>query len=193
MAAAQIAPPINIAVDATEAARGIFHSHLTIPAKPGAMTLVYPKWIPGDHAPDGPIVNVVGLKLSASGKPIPWKRDDVDMFAFHFDVPGGVSEIEASFDALCPANSSTTPNLAILEWNQVVLYPKGKASDDVTFSAKLRLPAGWKSATALPSRRRLGRVADLQPGQSHDARRFARPRRHQLPRSSSSTKAKSRP
>ena len=48
------------------------------------------------------------------------------------------------------AGSSATDKLLILSWNQVVLYPKGWKSDDITYSASLRIPEGWKYATSLP-------------------------------------------
>src|ERR1700738_4121694 len=81
------ASPILLYVDATDIARGLFHSELAIPVRPGPLTLVYPKWIPGYHAPVGPLNNIVRLKMSANGQPIEWKRDLVDMFAFHLVVP----------------------------------------------------------------------------------------------------------
>ena len=74
-------PPITIALDATEAPRKILHARLTIPAKPGQLTLYYPKWIPGEHGPTGPITDLAGLKITAAGKTTPWRRDDVDMYA----------------------------------------------------------------------------------------------------------------
>ncbi len=55
-------------MDATEAPRKIFHARMTIPAKPGTLTLYYPKWIPGEHGPTGPIQDLAGLKFTANGK-----------------------------------------------------------------------------------------------------------------------------
>src|SRR4029077_10408838 len=71
---------VRLSADLREAPRRIFHAHLEMPVKPGPLTLLYPKWIPGEHAPDGPIADLVGLKLTANGKTIPWRRDDMDMF-----------------------------------------------------------------------------------------------------------------
>src|SRR5678815_4535774 len=85
-----LAQAMTLAVDATDAARNVVHSRLTIPVKPGPLTLFYPKWIPGEHSPTGPINDLVGLKLNAGGKSIAWRRDDVEMFAFHCDIPAGV-------------------------------------------------------------------------------------------------------
>src|SRR3954463_12961865 len=91
---------LKVSVDATDAPRRILHSTVTMPAKSGAMTVVYPKWIPGEHGPTGPIIDVAGLKFFAGGKQIPWQRDLLDMYAFHINVPEGATEVEAQFDTL---------------------------------------------------------------------------------------------
>jgi len=151
------ASAITLSVDATEAPRKLFHARMTIPVSPGPLTLVYPKWIPGEHGPTGPIVNLAGLKLTANGKTVPWRRDDVDMYAFHLEVPAGASELEVALDFLSPtfaggftAGASTTDHLAIVTWNQLLLYPEGANISDVTFKANLSLPPGWKFGTSLP-------------------------------------------
>ncbi len=151
------ATAITLSVDATEAPRKLFHAHMTIPVSPGPLTLVYPKWIPGEHGPTGPIINLAGLKLTAGGKTIPWRRDDVDMYAFHLEVPAGATELDVALDFLSPtfaggftAGASTTSHLAIVTWNQLLLYPEGSNISDVTFKATLNLPAGWKFGTSLP-------------------------------------------
>jgi len=149
--------PITLSVDATEAPRKLFHARMTMPVSPGPMTLVYPKWIPGEHGPTGPIINLAGLRITGGGKTIPWRRDDVEMYAFHFEVPAGVREIEVALDFLSPtfaggftAGASTTSHLAIVTWNQLLLYPEGANIGEVTFKADLTLPAGWKFGTSLP-------------------------------------------
>src|SRR2546422_847322 len=149
--------PITIALDATEAPRKILHARLNIPARPGPLTLFYPKWIPGEHGPTGPITDLAGLKITAAGNPVAWRRDDVDMYAFHLEVPAGAEALEVALDFLLPAGTegfssaaSATPDLAVLSWNQVLLYPEGYGSDDLTYKASLRLPPGWKFGTALP-------------------------------------------
>src|SRR5207253_6488089 len=148
---------ITLSVDATEAPRKLFHARMAMAASPGPMTLVYPKWIPGEHGPTGPIVNLAGLKIMAGGKTILWRRDDVDMYAFHFEVPAGSKEIEVSLDFLSPtfaggftAGASTTAHLAIVTWNQLLLFPEASNISDVTFKTKLSLPAGLKFGTSLP-------------------------------------------
>jgi predicted metalloprotease with PDZ domain len=147
---------ITLAVDATDAPRKIFHAHMTIPVHPGQNTLVYPEWIPGEHGPTGPIVDFAGLKFTANGQPVRWVRDGVDMFAFHVDVPPGATELEgrADFLASAPASgfsagASTSANLMLLSWNELVLYPAGAKAADVQIKPSLTLPAGWKYGTAL--------------------------------------------
>jgi predicted metalloprotease with PDZ domain len=141
---------IRMDVDATSAARNVLHTTLAIPVKPGPLTLFYPKWIPGEHSPTGPINDLVGLKISAKGKSIPWKRDDVEMFAFHCEVPPGVSTLEVDFDDVSQPGTTMTAKLARIKWNRVLLYPRGVSSDTIRVIASLRLPRGWKYATSLP-------------------------------------------
>ena len=143
--------PIQIAVNAREAPRGILHAQLTFPVESGPLTLLYPKWIPGEHGPTGPISDLVGLKIRANGEDLPWRRDSVDMYSFHCTVPAGVRALEVSLDFLTPiqgsgftAGASTSPFLAVINWNQLVLYPEGKTAADWIYSLRLRLPEGWK-------------------------------------------------
>jgi predicted metalloprotease with PDZ domain len=157
MAAGAPAPQITLSVDATNAPRKIFHVRLTIPAKPGSLTLYYPKWIPGEHGPTGPIQDVAGLKFTAGGKTLTWRRDLLDGWTFHVEVPAGASSIEASLDFISPAGSegiytggaTATDKMAVINWNDVLLYPEGWPSDDLTYTASLRLPADWKFGTSL--------------------------------------------
>src|SRR5438105_4227123 len=121
--------PITLEVDATDAARKIFHAHLVVPAKPGPLALTYPKWIPGEHGPTGPIVNLAGLRFYSGGKAIPWRRDSVDMYTLHCDVPAGATSVEVDLDYLSPASksgftdaASATAHLAVISWNTMMLY-----------------------------------------------------------------------
>jgi predicted metalloprotease with PDZ domain len=148
----------TLAVDATDAPRKIFHATLTIPATPGDFVLLYPKWIPGEHGPTGPVVDTAGMYFRSNGRALTWHRDPMDMYAFHVDVPEGVTSIDAALDYLTPvempggfsAGSSATEKLAVLSWNWLVLYPKGHGSDDIGVKASLKLPANWKWGSALP-------------------------------------------
>src|SRR5438105_583442 len=153
------ADPATIFVDASDARRGVFHSHLTIPATPGAMTLVYPKWVPGEHMPTGPLMQMAGLHIRANGNEIAWTRDRVDVFAFHVVVTQGASALEVDFDYLAPSttfgggygeSANATQNLLLILFNNHVLYPAGVPTDQLTYRASVRLPAGWNFDTALP-------------------------------------------
>src|SRR6202162_1699159 len=151
-------PTVTIFVDASSAPRKIFHARLKIPASAGDLTLYYPKWIPGEHAPDGPVIDLAGLKFSAAGKPLKWRRDLLDGFTLHVEVPAGTNEVNAELDFLSPATfeggfsagSSATDKMAVISWNQVLLYPRGWKSDDINYSASLRIPQSWKFGTPLP-------------------------------------------
>lgn len=147
---------MRLEVDASDVARKLVKARIIIPARPGPMTLFYPKWLPGEHAPTGPIVDVAGLKLAASGKPLAWQRDDVDMYAIHCTVPDGATEIEVSLDFLSSEGkegftsaASSTPKLAVIQWNQVLVYPSGQPTSQILCIPSLRLPDGWKLGTAL--------------------------------------------
>lgn len=148
--------PIKLDVDATDAPRNILHARLQIPASPGQLTLFYPKWIPGEHAPSGPINNLTGLQMSANGQPIKWQRDAEDMFTFHLDVPAGADAVDVSLDFLLSSGGgfssgvSATAKLLDLSWNQVLLYPQAAEPLKLPFLATLKLPEGWKFGTALP-------------------------------------------
>jgi predicted metalloprotease with PDZ domain len=162
----------TISVDTTDAHRGIFHSHVVLPALPGAMTFVYPKWIPGEHTPSGPLMQMAGLHVHAGGAELRWTRDAVDMFAFHVDVPNGVQTIEIDFDYMSPGSAfgadygespNATQNLLLVLFNHVVVYPAGVRSDDVTFRPSVTLPAGWSFDSALPGAKKSGDRIDFEP------------------------------
>jgi predicted metalloprotease with PDZ domain len=160
----------QIAVDLSESGRHLVHTRMTIPATAGKMTLLYPKWIPGEHGPTGPIKDMAGLAISAAGKPLDWTRDPKEMYAFNVDVPPGTTSIDVSFDLLSSAvtegfssGASTTPRLALLSWNQVVLYPAGVKEGEFDYEAKLTLPKGWNFGTALPVKAKTGNDVSFQP------------------------------
>jgi predicted metalloprotease with PDZ domain len=147
---------MSIEADVTEAPRKFLQARLHIPAKPGPLTLYYPKWIPGEHGPSGPITDLAGIKITAAGKQIPWRRDEVDMYALHCDVPAGATAVDVALNFLAPATqagfssaASTTAKLAVLNWNQVLLYPKGIAARDIHVKSSVRMPAHWKAGSAL--------------------------------------------
>ena len=157
VAAVRAADTVKLSVDLTSAPQHIIHATMRIPAAPGPTTLRYPKWLPGEHGPTGPIKDLAGIFVKANGKDIGWTRDPKDMFAFRVEVPAGASEIEVSLDLLIPdaiegfsSGASATPKLALLSWNQVVFYPAGALGNAITYEAELKLPQGWNIGTSLP-------------------------------------------
>ena len=141
---------IRLSIDATGAARNILRVRETMPVGAGKLTLFYPKWIPGEHAPTGTLNDMVNLFVTANGKPLEWQRDDVEMFAFHLTVPIGAKQIEIAFDDVSQPGTIASAQLSRIKWNRLLLYPENVRSDDVQVTASLKMPAGWKYATALP-------------------------------------------
>jgi predicted metalloprotease with PDZ domain len=141
----------RLQVDASDAPRNILHSTLILPASPGPLTLVYPKWIPGHHRPTGPIQNLTGLHIQAGDQELDWRRDLVDMWAFTVQVPSGVRELQITFDTITYDGQRSAASSKVLDllWDQVVLYPKDTRPDDVEVTAAVHLPEGWKFGTAL--------------------------------------------
>ncbi len=155
VAGAQVAP-IRLSVDLTDAPRKILHAVEVMPVTSGPLTVAYPKWIPGEHGPTGPIDNMAGFFITANGQPVPWVRDSVDMFAFHLTVPQGATQLNMKMDFLTPptlsgfsAGGSTSENLALLSWNTLLVYPEGANASEIMFTPSLKVPSGWKFGTAL--------------------------------------------
>lgn len=147
---------VSIEVDATEATGRIFHSALSFPVQEGPFTLVYPKWFPGTHAPTGQITDLTGLRMKANGKEIAWKRDPVDMFAFHCAIPRGATRLDVALDFVVPTDrqgahhpTAASQYAAMISWTSLLLYPEGAAVNDLKYTASLRLPQGWQYGTAL--------------------------------------------
>src|ERR1700744_1251216 len=120
--------PVALTVQLPNPGQQILYVDEVMPVRPGPLTLYYPKFIPGDHAPDGPVDSMMGLEITAGGKRIPWLRDEVDMFTFHLTVPAGVDRIDISFQF--PARNRITPDLMGLEWNDAALYQAGYPTRD---------------------------------------------------------------
>src|SRR5277367_1924345 len=160
---AQSGQTISLTVDATKTPQKILHAHMVMAVKPGPLTLYYPKWIPGEHGPDGPIANLTELKFEADGKVIPWQRGLLDVYTFPVDVPAGVTQLHAAYDYIESAGFSATDKLLVLEWNEVALYPAGTPAEKLSYETKLILPEGWKFGTALPVESQSGNQVSFKP------------------------------
>ncbi|HWZ53090.1 MAG TPA: hypothetical protein VNW54_16665 [Granulicella sp.] len=145
-AVAQTAP-IQITADLSEGARHLYHAEIEIPVKPGPVTLITPKWIPGNHRPTGPVDDITGVVFTANGKVLPWRRDNEDLYEFHVTVPVGVTTLHAHLDTIAPARVTT--KMAVLEWEKLLLYPANMPVKDIAIQPSLTVPAGWGTGTAL--------------------------------------------
>jgi predicted metalloprotease with PDZ domain len=160
---------VRLHVDLTDAPRNLYHARLEIPVQAGDVALVFPKWIPGNHRPSGPIGGLTGIRMEAAGRTLRWRRDPLEMYEFHVSVARGVTTLEVSLDAITTLDSAggggpaASSNLLDLNWNAVVLYPKGSHSDEVTFVPSVTLPAGWKFGTALPVAHAQGDEVEFAP------------------------------
>jgi predicted metalloprotease with PDZ domain len=139
--------PIQITADLSDAPRKLFHAEVDLPVTPGPLTLTTPKWIPGEHAPNGPVAAITGVVFTANGETLVWRRDDVDLFQFHLTIPQGVTTLHAHLD--CIVTGGVTPKLAALEWESLMLYPANTPVRDIPIQPSVKVPAGWGIGTAL--------------------------------------------
>jgi predicted metalloprotease with PDZ domain len=139
--------PIQITADLSDAPRELYHAEVDIPVTAGPLTLTTPQWIPGNHRPTGPVKDITGVVFTADGKPLPWRRDDVDLYQFHLDVPKGVRTLHAHLD--CIVTARVTHKMAVLEWEKLLLYPAHVPVREIPIQPSLIVPAGWGVGTAL--------------------------------------------
>ena len=157
---------MQLTVDATDVARAIFriHQHIPVP-QAGDFVLLFPKWVPGGHSPRNDIKNITGLRVTANGHELKWVRDDLDVFAFHIDVPQGVTAIDVDYQHVTPTTGSqgrilATPDMASIQWLSNSLYPAGYFVRNIPVQASVIVPQGWKVATALRPSRQTGNRID---------------------------------
>lgn len=155
---------ISLSVDLANVNDRVLNVRESIPVKPGPMILLYPEWLPGTHSPSNPVQDLAGLVITADGKPVPWVRDRANMWAFHLDVPKGATTLEIGFQYLAPLRPQQgriSTKIADLTWNSVLLYPAGYFSRQIQFAPELKLPEGWKFATALQVKSQSGDVVQF--------------------------------
>jgi predicted metalloprotease with PDZ domain len=146
---------IQLTVDATDIERRLFSVHEVVPVQPREpLILLFPQWLPGNHSPTGRVDKLAGLTIRANGSRVDWRRDVVDVFAFHVDVPAAVTRLEVDFQFTSPVDSGEgrivmTPDMLNLQWNTVVLYPAGYFTRQILVEPAVRLPEGWQFGTAL--------------------------------------------
>jgi predicted metalloprotease with PDZ domain len=160
---------IGLTVDAGDLQRHIFSVRETIPVRGGeALTLLYPQWLPGNHAPSGRVDKLAGLVIRANGARLEWTRDTADVFAFHVAVPSGVASLVVEFQFVSPLDTNEgrvvmTPDMLNLQWGAVSLYPAGYFARQITVASSVRLPDGWQLATALETASTDGSMTTFKP------------------------------
>ncbi len=159
---------ISLQVDATDLDRRIFRVRETLPVRPGPLTLLYPRWLPGEHGPTGVIAQLAGLTITAAGRSVAWHRDPLDVHAFALDVPAGVAALDIEFQRLSPVDGDSgrvvvTPDMIDMQWNAVLLYPAGYFDSRIGVQPTLRLPEAWAFATALEAQSQHGGVVAFKP------------------------------
>jgi predicted metalloprotease with PDZ domain len=145
---------IHLDVDASDVSRNVIHVRESLSGVGPNTVLLYPQWLPGTHAPEGTIDRLAGLQITAGGRKVSWTRDPADVWAFRIHPPSGTRQVEIDFTYLAPTSPKvgameTSPELLMIEWNELVLYPAGYYTRRIPASVSLTLPAGWQFATAL--------------------------------------------
>ncbi|MGE3332853.1 MAG: M61 family metallopeptidase [Rhodospirillaceae bacterium] len=159
---------IKLHVDATNTEQRIFTVRANIPAAAGPLTLLFPEWLPANHAPRGPIDKLAGLIVKAGGQRVEWRRDPVEVYAFHIEVPAGATSVDLEYQYLSPTAGDqgrivVTPEMLNLQWNTVVLYPAGYYARRIPVEASVKLPDGWQMGTALETAATAGSETTFKP------------------------------
>jgi predicted metalloprotease with PDZ domain len=164
------AADLTLRVDAREVARKHVHTDMTLAVRSGPLTLVFPKWIPGEHGPTGPLETIIGLTLRANGTALPWQRDPLDMYAIRLSVPAGVSRLQIALDSglateggVFSTGPTSSEQLAVLPWNEFVLYPKGRDAATLTTETAVLAPADWHLNCALALQANADGSVQLEP------------------------------
>ncbi len=147
---------MQLDIDASDTVRGVYRVTQTIPVAPGTtkLTLLLPEWLPGNHAPRGPMAELVDLSFTANGQKLQWKRDRVELHAFHVTLPAGAKDVTARFIHTSPLQPSEgrismTQEMLNLQWEKMSLYPAGHYVRQIKVKPSVTLPQGWTAAVAL--------------------------------------------
>lgn len=161
---------LTLRIDARDVARRHLQTHETLAVKPGPLVLVYPKWIPAEHAPAGPLNSIIGLEITANGQRLVWQRNPVEMYEISVTVPKGVDHLDIALESGLESagggfsgSPDSTARLAIIRWNQYVLLPKGRDAATLSSSGSVQAPAGWEVACTLDSHAGEGGAVDFEP------------------------------
>lgn len=158
---------IGLAVDATDTDHKIMRVQESVPVPAsGEMTLLYPQWETASHAPTGSVAAIAGLKITAGGRPVSWRRDPLDVFAFQLTPPPGAARLDIAFQYISPVRDGTlqmTPDIVTVAWQKLVLYPAGWYVRDIQVRATLLLPPGFTAASSLTTQADTGPLVRYAP------------------------------
>jgi predicted metalloprotease with PDZ domain len=147
---------MQVAVNATNTDQRILDVTQTIAlgSVSGKLVLRLPRWLPGNHAPRGEMDKIAGLIFTVDGKPLEWRRDPVDVFAFHLALPAGAKTLVARFQFLSATKADqgrvvVTDAMMNLQFDRLSLYPAGHFVRQIPVQASVTYPAGWQAATSL--------------------------------------------
>ena len=162
---------LRLHVDTADTLHGVFKVEETIPVPPDLagkkMALLFPKWLPGKHAPRGEIEKLAGLEIRANGQVLAWKRDPVDVYAFWVEVPAGATALDVRFQFLSATDGPqgrivVTQDMLNLQPNSVSLYPAGWFTRQIPVSLSVTWPQGWQAASAMREASRDGSRVSYQ-------------------------------
>jgi predicted metalloprotease with PDZ domain len=138
---------IQLHVDATDTIHNLFRVSETIPVQNhGEVVLLYPEWETTSHSPTASAIELAGLRMQVDGHDIEWRRDTIDVHAFHLTLPVGARSLMLDFQYL-PSRSSARlrPEMVDVEWQHLLLYPAGWFARDIPVAAQ----KGLRAFTAL--------------------------------------------
>jgi predicted metalloprotease with PDZ domain len=142
--------PIRIVADLTDSPRKLFHAEIDIPVKAGPVSLITPEWKPEAHVPVGTITNIAGVVFTASGRVLPWTRDDVDMYEYHLIAPPGTTFIHAHIDYIATTHVTRAQStFAGLEWDDLLLYPAHVPVSSIRIQPSVIVRKGWRVGTSM--------------------------------------------
>jgi len=155
------APAMTLVVDQTQGARRIAFVHEEIRVRPGAVALAYPKWIPGEHGPTGPIQQFAALRIHSGSENLSWTRDPEDIYTIHVEVPANTDRISVDFDTLM--ENTISVHQLLVAWNTVVLYPRGIDKRQLMIEPSILLPPNWHQGSSLRVTSQVGSRVNFAP------------------------------
>ncbi len=153
---------IQLHVDATDAIHSLFRVSETIPVQTrGEVVLLYPEWETTSHGPTASAIELAGLRMQVDGQDIEWRRDTIDVHAFHLTIPAGARSLTLDFQYLPPRSlARLRPEMVDVEWQHLLLYPAGWFARNIPVAAQLELPRGLRAFTALTPLQTLDSAGD---------------------------------